>query len=103
VVTLITDHANKQDKKVSEDAPIQYKQVLGVGFLPAKAKRPYFVPFTIHDITSYLSASPVGEIDSVHVHTALIAQMTSHLILSSLVVTNFLAIAHHMHERARRW
>ncbi|ELR25164.1 DNA polymerase I domain containing protein [Acanthamoeba castellanii str. Neff] len=49
------------DKKVSEDAPIQYKQVLGVGFLPAKAKRPYFVPLNIHDITTYSAAAAAAE------------------------------------------
>lgn len=52
-----------QDKKVSEDAPTQYKQVLGIGFLPSKAKKPYFVPlhahdFELHEVSSSLDALP---------------------------------------------
>jgi len=46
-----------KDKKVSEEAPIQYKQVLGVGFLPAKAKRPFFLPLHANELSSYSSSA----------------------------------------------
>lgn len=58
--TLPDSYLPIQGKK-NEEFPLLYEQVLGIGFLPAKAKKPFFVPLTHQEISHFFESKEEGK------------------------------------------
>ncbi len=64
-LSLLISHATQKEMKAEENLML-HKLVLGLGFLPAKAKKPYYLPLTYQEIHTYVEQGEKAKKEKVH-------------------------------------
>ncbi len=68
--SLLISHGTQKEMKAEENLML-HKLVLGLGFLPAKAKKPYYLPLTYQEIHTYVEQGEKAKKEKVHINSLL--------------------------------